>query len=697
VVSVWAGTDTLEVYDPDHRAQNATEPMKLRNAVEVKRNPDGTVVTPAVYGRVGPNFLPDDEAHVRSRKNGRYVWLNNCAICHSSKQPAKFALRFSRDWQKAPVPGPGSDPVYTLPMDFKDWEDFRKSPAMNDYRERLFARVRKEARDATPVDAAAVSKALEEGNFLRAAELRGGALLKEQDPAKEDHPFWKDNFLSTDIRIPVTLVGTNAARALGTNAVRGHMWADFSSDTYKDLASVGKIPYYDPFSDKAPDEFWNNAEFDAPGGGVGYYRPATHISLWATAPFLHNNTLGLFNNDPSVRGRVAAFEDAMNKMLTRSERGKHSLPGAKDVPMGAVRIGDLRAEGSTTVQRARTSAPGQIDPGFIYRTPRETRLQIGPSFVRPLVAGVAGKGATNVLSLWLWVVLVPVFVLLAWKARARHAGFVLLTLAALLAALLVFTGIGGFGAGGVFSVIPVILMALSNVLSFSHKAWWLLVLALALLGWGLLHAKPVPKTFKRWRILVAVGSVALLLCLAVGIFNAGEVAGYLVRGVAYLQHAGFFLRLIAGLVITAAFLIAWVRYGGEGISRLIYTAFAIVALLVGFVAHQFIEGKLVVRGVTVGVDVGPLPRGMPVNFLMSMDPQSPHGPQAIVSMFYGMTEIKRRRLEGDAAWKVFAEHAGPALIKASKCPDYVLDRGHWFGEHIDAAHKADLIEFLKTL
>ena len=60
--------------------------------------------------------------------------------------------------------------------------------------------------------------------------------------------FLKDNYLSTDARIPVTLLRTNACSPLGTNAIRGNIWDNFSSDTYKTLPSVGKITVQDPFT-----------------------------------------------------------------------------------------------------------------------------------------------------------------------------------------------------------------------------------------------------------------------------------------------------------------------------------------------------------------------------------------------------------------------------------------------------------------
>lgn len=125
--------------------------------------------------------------------------------------------------------------------------------------------------------------------------------------------FLQDNFLSTDARYPVTLLQTNAARALQNNAVAGGIWEDFSSLTYKRTPSVGQIEVLDPFSGRT-------VPFEMPAGGPGFYRVPTLVAIWAGAPFLHNNALGDFNGDPSVEGRMRAFDDAMTKMFWEARR-----------------------------------------------------------------------------------------------------------------------------------------------------------------------------------------------------------------------------------------------------------------------------------------------------------------------------------------------------------------------------------------
>jgi hypothetical protein len=127
--------------------------------------------------------------------------------------------------------------------------------------------------------------------------------------------FLDKNFLSDDNRYPVTLIGTNIARAAATNAMKGQVWEQFSSETYKQQPAVGPIRgLYNPRDPDKPIE-WN-----LEGGGRGYYRTPTLISMWATAPYLHNNALGMYVKDPSVRGRMLSFYDSVEKLLWPERR-----------------------------------------------------------------------------------------------------------------------------------------------------------------------------------------------------------------------------------------------------------------------------------------------------------------------------------------------------------------------------------------
>jgi len=148
--------------------------------------------------------------------------------------------------------------------------------------------------------------------------------------------FLDHNFLSDDARHSVSEIGTNFARAAGSNAIKGHVWDNFSSDTYKDLPAVGDIRgLYNPLKPSDP------ITFKLEGGGRGYYRTPTLVAVWATAPYLHNNLLGTFVKDPSVSGRMAAFEDGMEKLMWPEKR-----LGAQSILTTTVRSTIARRDGS---------------------------------------------------------------------------------------------------------------------------------------------------------------------------------------------------------------------------------------------------------------------------------------------------------------------------------------------------------------
>jgi hypothetical protein len=155
--------------------------------------------------------------------------------------------------------------------------------------------------------------------------------------------FLTDNYLSTDRRIPVTLLQTNACSPLATNAVGGNIWDNFSSQTYKKLPSAGKMTFYNPI-DGSP------FEYELPAGGRGYTRVPSLTSLWSTAPFLLNNSVGKFNWDPAVESRMDAFNDAIEKMLWPEKRDKDPVLGDKV-------------------------------PGFVYRTTATSYIKLAPGFL----------------------------------------------------------------------------------------------------------------------------------------------------------------------------------------------------------------------------------------------------------------------------------------------------------------------------
>ncbi|HMJ60434.1 MAG TPA: hypothetical protein VK493_01685 [Bryobacteraceae bacterium] len=133
--------------------------------------------------------------------------------------------------------------------------------------------------------------------------------------------FLDGNFLSDDKRYPVTVIGTNFSRSAGSNAQQGHIWEDFSSVDYKHQPQEPEISgLYNPVKPKRP------ITFRLPAGGPGYYRTATLAGIWATAPYFNNNSLGVFTGDPSLAGRMKAFDDAMDKLLWPEHR-----PGVRGI------------------------------------------------------------------------------------------------------------------------------------------------------------------------------------------------------------------------------------------------------------------------------------------------------------------------------------------------------------------------------
>jgi hypothetical protein len=134
--------------------------------------------------------------------------------------------------------------------------------------------------------------------------------------------FLENNFLSTDMRVPVTLLETNACSPLATNAIAGNIWDDFSSQSYKDLPSVGSITVHHPVTGEP-------RTHTMPAGGVGYTRVPSLVSLWSTAPFLVNNSLGRFDPSPSVEARLQSFQHSIEQLLWPEKRERDPILGDK--------------------------------------------------------------------------------------------------------------------------------------------------------------------------------------------------------------------------------------------------------------------------------------------------------------------------------------------------------------------------------
>jgi hypothetical protein len=146
---------------------------------------------------------------------------------------------------------------------------------------------------------------------------------KTQMRAIVDAPdFLTDNYMSTDARIPVTLLRTNVCSPLATNALEDNIWNDFSSTSYKTLPSVGSVTLQDPFDGHG----WS---FELKGGGRGYTRVPSLTSLWSTGPYLLNNSVGPFSRYPSVEERMKVFDASIKQMLWPETRERDAELGDK--------------------------------------------------------------------------------------------------------------------------------------------------------------------------------------------------------------------------------------------------------------------------------------------------------------------------------------------------------------------------------
>jgi hypothetical protein len=174
------------------------------------------------------------------------------------------------------------------------------------------------------------------------------------------HDFLEGNYLSTELRVPVTLLETNACSPLATNAIGGNIWDNFSSQSYKDLPSVGTIKWYHPVTGK-------ENTYRMPAGGRGYTRPPSLISLWSTAPFLLNNTVGPFEVSPSVEGRMRSFQASIEEMLWPERRARDSnatFASAVRGPSVIDRVGDRLRPDERTRPATITATTGFLPPSL---------------------------------------------------------------------------------------------------------------------------------------------------------------------------------------------------------------------------------------------------------------------------------------------------------------------------------------------
>lgn len=202
----------------------------------------------------GSAFLTNDQEKLT---RGKVVFAENCARCHSSKLPEAASKFFPN--------GGCVGPDY-----LKCWNDYWAWTKTDAFKQDM-------------------TKIVTAGDFL------------------------SDNYLSTELRVPVTLLETNACSTLATNAIAGDIWDNFSSQSYKSLPSVGAITVHHPITGEP-------RQYTMPAGGRGYTRVPSLISIWSTAPFQLNNTMGDFYWTGSVKDRMKSFDSAVEQLLWPEKR-----------------------------------------------------------------------------------------------------------------------------------------------------------------------------------------------------------------------------------------------------------------------------------------------------------------------------------------------------------------------------------------
>ena len=175
-------------------------------------------------------------------------------------------------------------------------------------------------------------KAVFADNCARCHSSQTGPMASRDFLAKDANGVRID-WMGNDVATPVTEVGTNRSRALHSNHMTGHLYHEYGSNTLRT---------------RKPDP--NVAE--PSDGGRGYYRNISLLSVWAFAPFMHDNSMGpeicgkpsnpandfyrspyvdasghLLPNpppcrayDPSVKGRYDLYKASMDELLNPKKR-----------------------------------------------------------------------------------------------------------------------------------------------------------------------------------------------------------------------------------------------------------------------------------------------------------------------------------------------------------------------------------------
>lgn len=274
----------------------------------------------------------------------------------------------------------------------------------------------------------------------------------------KDDPFFekfvKKNYLSTDARYPVAEIGTNTARSIADNGGRldkdeddaplrkQRMWNDFSSIDFKQQERrPDTISIADPYKKDSTREWTLNTE-----AGPGRYRPPSLSSMWAHAPYLHNNSVGYYPYDyrPDPRAglegeSIATFVDGIQSIESRikifedSSRRLLGLPSEPDY--------------NAAKYRRFSSEPRRLHDSIV-RFEKDSSLVLPATVVPNLVEmqslALLGFGIPYWVQVLILIVtfLIGIWLLVKGVNRARQGkGLMLRNVAALLVGLVLIIGV----------------------------------------------------------------------------------------------------------------------------------------------------------------------------------------------------------------------------------------------------------------
>lgn len=206
--------------------------------------------------------------------------------------------------------------------------------------------------------------------------------------------------------MPLDVLGVNACSAIATNGLEGDIWNDFTSSTYKSLPPPKPVTVQHPVSG-------GTSSFQALGNGRGYLRPASLVSLWTSAPYMLNNSVGYERNYYSA-DYYAAVEPPEAPATAEGVEGSApvydyrtaascpaSNPNSPYLPCVENRVANFEKSIRRMLSpetRRKDAITSQPVPGYIYRTSAPSCLMVPQKFSPKIVQ--RWSGLLNRIAPW---------------------------------------------------------------------------------------------------------------------------------------------------------------------------------------------------------------------------------------------------------------------------------------------------------